>query len=121
MIEKNINDLQLTAMSSQSINPSVIQKCCSDNLDIQKVEEHLLALGYDEQAIDTYLKEFKKARNAKRQFIGFIYLGIGAFLGFLSCVLTLINPVPELYNWILFGLTSISILIICLGLYNIFE
>jgi hypothetical protein len=48
-------------------------------------------------------------------------MGSGAFLGFLSCVLTLINPVPELYNLILYGLTSIAIIIIVLGLYLVFE
>ncbi len=108
-------------MSSQFVNSSIIQNWVTENLNIQKVEQNLLALGYDEQTRDAYLLEYRKIKNAKKQFKGFIYLGVGAFLGFLSCVLTLINPVPELYNWILFGLTSISILIICLGLYNIFE
>jgi hypothetical protein len=108
-------------MSSQFVNSSIIQKFVTENLNIQKVEQNLQALGYDEKAINDYLTEFRKIKNAKRRFVGFIFLGVGAFLGFLSCVLTLINPVPELYNWILFGLTSISILVICLGLYNIFE
>jgi len=108
-------------MSSQFLNSSVIQNWVKGNLNIQKIEQNLVALGYDKQVIDAYLVEFKKAQNTKRRFKGFICLGAGAFLGFLSCVLTLINPVPELYNLILFGLTSISILIICLGLYNIFE
>lgn len=108
-------------MSSQIVNSVVIQNWVTENLKIQKVEQNLIALGYDKQAIDTYLAEFKKIKSAKRRLKGFICLGAGAFLGFLSCILTVINPVPELYNWILFGLTSIAILLICFGLYNIFE
>lgn len=108
-------------MSTQFVNSAVIEKWVTEKLNIQKVEQNLQALGYDEKAINDYLTEFRKAQNAKRRFKGFICLGVGAFLGFLSCILTVINPVPELYNWILFGLTSISILIICLGLYNVFE
>ena len=66
-------------------------------------------------------EEFKQGKNAKKQFIGFICLGTGAFLGFISCVLTLTNPIPELFNIILYGLTSVAILIICAGLYLVFE
>ena len=66
-------------------------------------------------------EEFKRVKNAKIQFTGFICLGTGAFLGFISCVLTLTNPIPELFNIILYGLTSVAILIICAGLYFVFE
>jgi hypothetical protein len=36
-------------------------------------------------------------------------------------MLTVINPVPALYYYILYGLTSISITIIFIGLYLVFE
>jgi hypothetical protein len=48
-------------------------------------------------------------------------MALGAFLGFLSCVLTLANPIPELHNLILFGFTSVGILIIMVGMYFVFE
>ena len=57
----------------------------------------------------------------KKQFNGFFCMGLGALLGFISCVLSLTNPIPELYNVILFGLTSVAILIIVLGMYFLFE
>lgn len=56
-----------------------------------------------------------------RQTKGFICLAAGAFLGFISCVITLINPIPELYNLVLYGLTSIAVIIIFIGLYLVFE
>jgi hypothetical protein len=60
--------------------------------------------------IATNPEEFKRVKNAKKQFTGFICLGTGAFLGFISCVLTLTNPIPELFNIILFcfRITGIS-------------
>ena len=39
----------------------------------------------------------------------------------ISCVLSLTNPVPELYYAILYGFTSAAILVIFIGLYFIFE
>lgn len=108
-------------MTSLTIDTSLMQQWIAEKLSIEAVEQNLVQLGYDEHTYKAYLKEFRKLRNAKRLVKGFIYLSAGAFLGFLSCILTMINPVPELYNWILFGLTSIAILLICYGLYQIFE
>ncbi len=65
--------------------------------------------------------ESKKAKIAKRQTDGFILLAFGAVLGFISCVLTIINSIPSLYFWILYGLTSIAVILICAGLYYLFE
>lgn len=104
-----------------SVNTAVVQQWVTDKLNIEKVKEQLAALGYDEEKVTLHLKEFKKLRYGKRQFTGFVCLAAGAFLGFISCVLTLINPVPELYNLILYGLTSVAVVVIVLGLYYLLE
>lgn len=74
------------------------------------------------------ISEFSSSENlkskqdaAKRHAKGFKLTGLGAFLGFISCILSILNPIPEIYYFILYGLTSISILIAFLGLYFIFE
>jgi len=61
------------------------------------------------------------ASRKRRQHNGFILTAAGALLGFISCVLALINPVPELYEVILYGATSVSILLVFTGLYLVFE
>ncbi len=106
---------------SSSVSSATIQQWVAEKLDNQKIQQLLLADGYDEEAIAKHLQEVRKLKIAKRQVTGFIYLAAGALLGFISCVLTLVNPVPALYNWILFGLTSIAILVIFIGLYYVFE
>lgn len=114
--------LKTIAMSTySSVNADMFQQWIADRLDIQKVKEKLVALGFDDEMVLQHLKEFKKLKYGKRQFAGFVYLASGAFLGFISCVLALINPVPELYNWILYGLTSVAVSLIILGLYYLFE
>ena len=52
---------------------------------------------------------------------GFIYTGLGSFVCFVSTVVTLWNPSPELTNFFLYWMTSIGIIITFIGLYWIFE
>lgn len=100
---------------------SVIQQWLAEKLDMDTIRQQLQQDGLSEEEIDISIRAFKKARYAKRQFAGFVYLGAGAFLGFISCVLTLVNPIPALYDYILYGLTSIAVTLMIVGLYQLFE
>ncbi len=108
-------------MASDNIQSELIEKWIQEELDLEAIEQRLNSLGLDVRARATYLQAYKKARHQKQQLVGFVYCGIGAFLGFVSCLLAIFNPIPEFFYWILFGLTSVSLIIICLGLYYIFE
>jgi hypothetical protein len=111
----------MSYMPTATIDAATMQQWIAAKLEPKAIEDELLAKGFDAVTISTQLKEYRRLKNAKRQFIGFACMGLGAFLGFISCVLSILNPIPELYNIILFGLTSLSILVICLGLYFVFE
>lgn len=100
---------------------SEIQGWIDQKLEIQRIEELLRGKGMSDETITIYLKEFKRQRYGRQQSRGFIFAAVGAFLGFVSCLLTVFNPIPELYNIILFGLTSFAILLIVIGLYFLFE
>jgi hypothetical protein len=104
-----------------AVNATTIQQWVADKMDVQKVQDELRNSGLDETSIAAHLSAFKKAKYAKRQFTGFMCMAIGAVLGFISCVLTLTNPIPELYYWFLYGLTSVAISVIFIGLYFVFE
>lgn len=108
-------------MQPVSVDTALIRQWIAEKLDPQKVEQKLRAIGLDEEKINANLQAFKKEKIANRQFSGFIYLAAGALLGFISCLLSIINPIPALYDLVLFGLTSVAILLICLGLYKLFE
>lgn len=98
-----------------------VQQWIADKRDARHIEAELIALGHDAGTIELHLREYRRIRHGKRQVAGFIWMGIGAFLGFISCVLSLTNPFPELYYWILYGLTSFAVVLIFVGLYFVFE
>lgn len=81
----------------------------------------MILQGFDKEVIDAHLEERKRIIHSKRQSTGFILLAVGAAAGFISCVLTLTNPFPDLFHWILYGLTSAAVIVICIGLYFVFE
>ena len=106
---------------SGNIDNALLRQWNLSSLEPKAIEAELSAKGMDTEAISAYVEAYKKFKIARKQFVGFFCMGLGAFLGFVSCVLSLINPIPELYNVILFGLTSVAILIIVIGMYFLFE
>lgn len=103
------------------VDAEIIEQWIINQPDLQTIEAELLLKGMDAESISSHISEYKRLRNSQRQFTGFCCMGLGAFLGFISCILSIFNPVPELYNLILFGLTSFAILIIFYGFYCLFE
>jgi hypothetical protein len=103
------------------ISSSVVRKWISDDLDSSYIEQKLRSEDFQEDHIDAYLKEYKKEKIRQKQTKGFIVTGVGAALGFISCVLTLTNPYPEFFNLILYGLTSVALVFILIGLYLVLE
>ncbi|HNS12055.1 MAG TPA: hypothetical protein PKM97_05535 [Bacteroidia bacterium] len=99
----------------------LLLKWCNENFDLERIKVEMDILGFDSEKIKEYQEDYKKILRSKRQAIGFALLVIGAITGFVSCVLTLTNLFPGLFYWILYGLTSVALLIILIGLYFVFE
>lgn len=108
-------------MNASTFNATLIQQWVATGKSISELETELISKEYDDITIAEIIAAYKKQRTAKRQFNGFICLGLGAFLGFVSCLLSIFNPFPEYYYGILFGFTAFAIAIIVLGLYLVFE
>ena len=109
-------------MSIQStINSELLHTWIRDGCTPDEVREKLSAAGHGEESIISHIDSFRKLRNSKRQWKGFLCMSVGAMTGFISCVLSLVNPIPELYWLYLYGLTSIAILLVMSGLYLVFE
>ncbi len=107
--------------NSIPINTATIQEWLAAKLSLEAIEAELQEKGFDAHAIAEHIREFKKIKSAKRQFIGFVCMCIGAVLGFISCMLTVTNIFPSLYNTFLYGLTMVSVTLIVIGLYLVFE
>jgi ABC-type Co2+ transport system permease subunit len=104
-----------------ALDTAIIQQWIIAKQTPDTIRQQLCNNGMDDDTVAAYLKEYRKLRNAKRQFNGFICMAVGALLGFISCVLTLTNVFPALYNVFLYGLTMLAITIVFIGLYLVFE
>lgn len=85
------------------------------------VEQELLKMGIMPGHIAFYQEAIKRIRNEKRRSTGFVCMAAGAFLGFLSCVLTITHALPQMFDFIFYGLTTIAVCVVVLGLYYVFE
>lgn len=103
------------------INPGIIHEWLAAKLSPQAIEADLSSKGFDKESILAHLAAFKKLRNERKQFSAFFCLGIGSLIGFISVMLSVFNPIPELYNYFLYGLTTLAILVAFWGLYLLFE
>lgn len=91
--------------------------------------------NYSEEQVLTMLNEFPLSEFQKAEFfnsykqgihqirtrLGFIYLGIGGFLGFISCVFSMIIGDHFWNSFFLYGGTSVAIVLAFIGFYFIFE
>ncbi len=108
-----------------SIHPHQNSSTNSEFLDTGWSEKGILERTSDpdfgKQDAELQLKEFTKQKIAKKQNLGFQLLAIGSVLGFLSCVMTMLDLTPGWNGFFLYGLTSAAILVIFYGLYLVFE
>jgi len=107
-------------MNYSTVDHQFIRQCVADKLKAVNIEQLLSAKGTNCETLSAHSQAFEKSVE-KRRIHAFMCLGVGAFLGFVSCVLTLTNVVPSLYNVILYGLTSVAIIVIFIGLYLLLE
>ena len=104
-----------------AIDETVCQQILLSKTTAGSIEQELYKMGIKAEHVAEYLKAIRKIRNAKRQSTGFICLAAGAFLGFLSCILTITHALPGMYDFVFYGLSTIAVCIVVLGLYYIFE
>jgi nucleotidyltransferase/DNA polymerase involved in DNA repair len=118
---KKITIKLLAMVETIAIDEAVCQQVLSSGTTAESIEQELHKMGIKTEHVAEYLKAIRKLRNAKRQSTGFICIAGGAFLGFLSCVLTITHALPDMFHFVFYGLTTLAVCIVVLGLYYIFE
>lgn len=91
------------------------------NWSEEQITDDLKSKGFLEEKITEIIQHYKKKKQGDRSNKGFVLIAIGAFTGFMSCLLTLLNVFPEFHDFILVGLTTLGICIAVYGCYHIFE
>lgn len=99
----------------------LIQGWKEKNYTVSQANEEMLQAGFREEDIEGMLKAYKKEQAESRQKIGFICMAAGAVLGFVSCVMTMLNLLPALTGLFLYGFTTMAIIVILIGCYLVFE
>ena len=87
----------------------------------EQVELKLLDEGYDEKFAKEMVKEIMKLRQSKRMVQGLVLILGGALICLLSCVITMTMSLSATsFAWVLYGLTSVGILLVFIGFMKIF-
>lgn len=107
--------------SITTIDQNEIHQWIIDRLSIEKIQELLQSKGFDAETISLHVKAFNKQRGELRRAKGFTFASAGAVLGFIGCMLAILDPMPELYYLGLYGFTSLAAILIFMGLYFLFE
>ena len=108
------------AIESQSLTARIMELLdkSESRTDIERL---LLQEGHDERFIKELVKETANAYNAKRVSSGLIYVAIGAVICLASCIVTMTTTYSHAsFGWMLYGLTTLGIIIAFAGLMKIF-
>lgn len=108
-------------MNNSAINAETIQLWIKEKLTPKAIEESLISQGYESRAIIEYMSEYNRLVRVKRQITGFVLMGVGGFIGFIACVMALLNLVPDMQSFFLFGLTMVGVGIVFYGMYLAFQ
>lgn len=104
-----------------NIDKTICQQLLSSRLTPDAVKTALESKGIQTENISVYLEAIKKMRCAKKRSSGFLCMASGAFLGFISCVLTITHALPGMFDFVFYGLTTLAVCIVVFGMYCVFE
>jgi len=83
--------------------------------------EELLNQGYSAEEIPSILEDYTRYRVARRNTMGWIMMFTGGFLGLVSCVLTMLDPLPEMRGVFMYGFTTVAVTMAMYGCYLVME
>ncbi len=108
-------DLQQETLSAHVLS------MLNDGLGRETVEKDLIGKGHNEQFVKELVGEITKLRYAKRRSQGLGLILGGAVVCFASFLLTITSAFPPgSFPMVLYGLTSVGILLVFIGLMKVF-
>ncbi|MGN6477957.1 MAG: hypothetical protein ACTHKV_12075 [Flavipsychrobacter sp.] len=92
------------------------------HLNDEAIKAELMKRGFEEHSLPEMMNEIKKLRNSRKTSGGLILILAGAVLCLLSCILTLTGSYSGTsFQLVLYGITTLGILITFGGLIKIFN
>ncbi len=106
---------------SATVDQDTIQAMYKNGKPKEEVFSLLIQSGVEEPRAQELVHSWQQAKRSARQSTGFVVVGIGAVLCFISCMVTLLQLTPGMGDFMLYGLTTIGATIIVAGLWLVFE
>ncbi|MFN8280352.1 MAG: hypothetical protein U0V49_08725 [Saprospiraceae bacterium] len=105
----------------QKVNTHQIETWQNEKLSTQEIIDKLVTSGHSKVEAEQILSSIQLRNHTKRSGFGFMILGIGGVVGFISCVMSMLIHHSNWNSVFLYGGTTIGVLVALYGMYVIFE
>jgi hypothetical protein len=93
-----------------------VLRMLEDGTSREQIEQQLVDKGHDRRFAQEIVAEVYTLRNARRRSKGLVLVLVGAVVCFLSFILTITGAFSgEAFNYVLFGLTSVGVIVVFVG------
>jgi hypothetical protein len=86
-----------------------------------QVLEELKNQGLSHEETLFVWEDYYRYRLERRNTLGWALMGAGGFLGLVSCVLTILDSIPAIRGFLMYGLTGMAVSIAFYGCYLVME
>lgn len=83
--------------------------------------EELRNQGLSAEEIQPVWENYARYRLAKRNTLGWTLMTVGGLMGLASCIFTMIDSMPDLRNFLMYGLTTFAVSVALYGCYLVME
>ena len=108
-------------LQTQTNDESLFRSWQQRNVSKSLVHEELKDKGLSAEEITSMLEDYTRYRIGRRNTMGWCMMGLGGFLGLISCVLTMLDPLPDFRGLFMYGFTSIAVTMAFYGCYLVME
>ncbi len=108
-------------VQAQTNDESLFRSWQQRNISKSLVQEELINQGFSAEEITSMLEEYTRYRIGRRNTMGWCMMGLGGFLGLISCVLTMLDPLPDFRGLFMYGFTSVAVTMAFYGCYLVME
>jgi hypothetical protein len=103
------------------VDELLIRKWIAESSGEEGLSVHLQSLGYSETHVRVHIEAYRALRAKGRRNTATACLLGGGALALSSCLMSIFNVIPGFTGVLLFGLTSVAIGVMFVGLYLLFE
>jgi hypothetical protein len=106
---------------SLNFDKSSLKGMAKKGLSEEQIYEQLIEQHFSPMEAREMIETCKRENCMKQQKNGLTLMVIGAIICFTSCLFTMLELMPSLTNFLLYGMTSAGVIVVFGGLIMVFE